>query len=81
MEDDAFLYNTTRYGEVATGHSMVCCCFVCSLWKHGGLFQKIETEVNCMEYTIWDDTALDIYSHDAPPTQCSADSNLCQIMG
>lgn len=59
VEQDSWVYNTTRYGEPAVGRSMVCCVFVCSMWKNAGLFDGLD--VNCAELTNWDDYALDIF--------------------
>ena len=42
-------YNTTRYGKPAVGESMVCCVFVCHMWKAGGIFG--ENGENCGEFT------------------------------
>lgn len=59
-EEDTWLYNTTRYGEPAVGKNMVCCVFVCNMWKAAGVFAPINNEVNCGEMTNWDDYVLTI---------------------
>jgi hypothetical protein len=46
------MYHTRRNGEPAEGRSMVCCVFVCSLWKAAGVFG--DTEINCGELTNYD---------------------------
>jgi hypothetical protein len=51
VEQDSWVYNTTRNGKPYTGPSMVCCVFVCNMWKAGGLFEEIKNEVNCAELT------------------------------
>lgn len=49
VEEDEWMYNTTRYGEPAEGKAMVCCVFVCNMWRAGGLFEGID--FNCAEMT------------------------------
>jgi len=56
-EQDSWLYQTTRNGEPAVGRSMVCCVYVCSTWKAGGLFGDFADDVNCGELTN-----VDVYS-------------------
>jgi hypothetical protein len=62
VEQDSWVYNTTRFGEPAVGRSMVCCVFVCSMWKEAGIFGDME--VNCAELTNWDDYSLDIFENE-----------------
>ena len=52
VEQDAWMYNTTRYGEPTEGPAMMCCVLVCRLWKAAGLFDDLE--VNCAELTDLD---------------------------
>jgi len=59
VEQDSWMYNTTRNGEPAQGRSMVCCVFVCSLWKSAGIFG--DTEVNCGEFTNSDDYGMALF--------------------
>jgi hypothetical protein len=59
VEQDSWMYNTTRNGEPATGRSMVCCVYVCATWKAAGLFD--DKEVNCGEMTNADDYTLSIF--------------------
>jgi hypothetical protein len=59
-EQDTWLYNTTRYGEPYVGKAMVCCVFVCNMWKAAGVFSDINNEVNCGELTNFDDYVLTI---------------------
>jgi len=63
-EQDSWMYNTTRNGNPAEGPSMVCCTFVCDMWKHGGLFSDIDSEVNCGELINWDVYALHEFNED-----------------
>ena len=49
VEQDIWKYNTTRYGKPAVGESMVCCVFVCHMWKAAGIFDK--NFENCGEFT------------------------------
>jgi hypothetical protein len=85
VEEDAWLYNTTRYGQVAQGRSLVCCVFVCGMWKSAGVFGDLTDSVNCGELTNYDDYILQILQPDTPrPAQCVAadpDNTLCQIEG
>lgn len=60
-EQDSWVYNTTRYGEPAVGKAMVCCVFVCNIWKAAGVFGDIADEVNCGELTNYDDYILTIF--------------------
>jgi len=59
VEQDDWTYATTRYGEPAEGKAMVCCVFVCNMWKAAGVFGDME--LNCAEMTNWDDYVLDIF--------------------
>jgi len=88
VEKDSWTYNTTRNGKVAQGRSMVCCVFVCSMWKAAGVFDSLvggAQSVNCAELTNSDDYALSILAAPSPrPAVCaSADPNnpLCQVEG
>jgi len=65
---------------------MVCCVFVCSMWKAGGVFAaSIDNEFACSEMTNWDDYALTIFEGTPNrPQECvTADPNnvLCQLEG
>jgi len=60
-EQDSWVYNTTRYGEPAVGKAMVCCVFVCNIWKAAGVFGDSTDQVNCGELTNYDDYVLDIF--------------------
>ena len=54
-ESDDFNYTVNRGNVSVTGKSMVCCVFVCNMWKHGGIFDDIGRDsVNCAELTNWD---------------------------
>jgi hypothetical protein len=84
VEEDAWLYNTTRYGEVVQGRSLVCCVFVCSMWKAAGVFGEMSDSVQCGELTNWDDYSLNILEAPTRPQACiDADpyNPLCQIEG
>jgi len=85
VEQDSWDYNTTRYGEVAQGKAMVCCVFVCNIWKAGGLFESLGNEVNCGEHTNWDDYVLTLFDTTTPrPKACvdaDPDNKLCQLEG
>jgi hypothetical protein len=64
-EQDTWVYNTTRFDEPAVGKNMVCCVFVCNMWKAAGVFGDMANDVQCGELTNWDDYALTILS-DSP---------------
>ena len=89
IEQDSFMYQTTRYNnETVTGRSMVCCVFVCSTWKAAGLFDMLpggRDSVNCGELTNYDDYALTILqgAPNRPPACVAADptNSLCQLEG
>jgi len=54
VEEDSFTYETTRYNTTVQGPSMVCCVFVCNMWKAAGLFGDLTDEINCAEQTNFD---------------------------
>jgi len=85
VELDTYQYNTTRNGQPAVGPSMVCCVFVCEVWKHSGLYDSINQTVNCAEATNWDDYALHLFNdnYTKPPQCVTADPNspTCQLEG
>ena len=60
VENDNWIYNTTKYGIPAQGKSMVCCVFVCNIWKASGIFGELTNDINCAEQTNWDDYVLTI---------------------
>jgi hypothetical protein len=62
VEQDAWLYNTTRWGQPYVGKAMVCCVFVCNTWKEAGVFGDLKDEINCAEFTNWDDYSLTIHA-------------------
>jgi hypothetical protein len=66
VEQDSFMYHTTRYNSSnpVKGRSMVCCVFVCSVWKAAGVFESIGNELNCGELTNYDDYSLKIFRGD-----------------
>jgi len=76
-EQDAWVY--------PTGPQMVCDVFVCSMWKHGGLFGNISDEIQCTEQTNWDVYAMNFFdSNYVRPEVCveaDPDSEFCQLMG
>lgn len=59
VEQDVWLYNTTRYDQPAVAPSLVCCVFVCNVWKAAGVFEGMD--VNCAEQTNLDDYSLSIF--------------------
>lgn len=46
VEKDSFVYQTTRYNDSnpVPGPAMVCCVFVCSVWKAAGVFGDMDLE-------------------------------------
>eukprot|EP00298_Acanthocystis_sp_HF-20_P013871 c20540_g1_i1.p1 GENE.c20540_g1_i1~~c20540_g1_i1.p1 ORF type:complete len:590 (-),score=239.66 c20540_g1_i1:109-1878(-) len=85
VEDDTWMYNTTRNGVAAVGPSMVCCVFVCHIWKASGVFSGIDNVVNCGELTNWDDYALTLFDKNyVRPQACvdaDPDNQVCQLLG
>eukprot|EP01102_Stenamoeba_stenopodia_P022692 TRINITY_DN9549_c0_g1_i4.p1 TRINITY_DN9549_c0_g1~~TRINITY_DN9549_c0_g1_i4.p1 ORF type:complete len:568 (+),score=96.16 TRINITY_DN9549_c0_g1_i4:72-1775(+) len=67
------------------GYSMVCDVFVCSVWKHAGLFGDLTDQIQCTEFTNWDAYSLNIFdSNYVRPSQCvtaDPDSQFCQLLG
>jgi hypothetical protein len=53
-EEDAWEYNSTRFGMPYVGKDMVCDVFVCNMWKAGGLFGNLVNDINCAEMVNWD---------------------------
>jgi len=60
-EQDTWIYSTTRYDEPAEGRCMVCCVFVCSMWKAAGVFGSMADEINCAEQTNFNDYSMTIH--------------------
>jgi len=89
VEQDNWNYAMpTNNGPVKDGLSMVCCMFVCHMWKAGGLFEHLGNEnVNCNEFTNFDDYGLTMFdaefTQNRPDICKTADPNnqLCQMMG
>jgi hypothetical protein len=85
VELDTYQYNTTRNGKPAVGPSMVCCVFVCEVYKHGGLYASINDTVNCGEAANWDVYALHLFDDNyKKPSQCQAadpTTPTCQLEG
>jgi len=85
VEEDSWVYQTTRYNQSTVGPSMVCCVFVCNMWKAAGLFGDLTDEINCAEQTNFDIYSMNIFdSNYVRPPQCvKADPNnqLCQLEG
>lgn len=85
VESDTYIYNITRNNQPSTGPSMVCCVFVCNMWKHSGVFDLIDNDINCAELTNWDDYSLTIFnSSPQRPQQCIDHdplNTLCQLDG
>ncbi len=46
VEQDSWSYHTTKNGAPAVGPSMVCCVFVCRMWKAAGMFSSIQDQIN-----------------------------------
>lgn len=87
-EQDAWMYNTTRDGVPTFDRSMVCCVFVCAMWKAAGVFSEIGNQLQCGEQTLWDIYSMAIFDaakfNTGRPQVCQeADPTnmLCQLMG
>jgi len=85
IEYDSYVYQTTRYGQPASGPSMVCCVFVCAVWKSAGIFGADADQINCGEFTNWDDYSMHIFDDNySKPPQCEAadpEEPTCQLEG
>eukprot|EP00854_Cymbomonas_tetramitiformis_P013157 gene13157-15536_t len=83
IEKDDWRYHTTRNNKPVIAQSMVCCVFVCNLWKHAGIFSEIDDSINCGELTNLDDYALAIFDSELPSkcTIANPGNPSCQIMG
>jgi hypothetical protein len=88
IEDDSWMYHTTRFGKPSVGENHVCCTFVCKMWKIAGVFDEIGADLNCNEFTNWDAYALNVFDSNKTgnkrPQQCiDADPSnpLCQLTG
>eukprot|EP00744_Colponema_vietnamica_P007426 GILI01010688.1.p1 GENE.GILI01010688.1~~GILI01010688.1.p1 ORF type:complete len:627 (-),score=62.59 GILI01010688.1:126-1850(-) len=90
IEQDSWKYQTTRDQgtEIVIGKSMVCCVFVCNMWKAGGIFDSLGSEFTCAEQTLWDIYSMKIYDEDRMndnrPQICKETdptNPLCQLMG
>ncbi|KAJ9448811.1 hypothetical protein DIPPA_30480 [Diplonema papillatum] len=86
VEEDSWLYNTSRNWKPAVGKSMVCCVFVCNMWKAGGLFDG--KTVNCAEMTNVDDYDQAIFNkammNGGRPEVCQTydpENENCQMVG
>jgi len=69
VERDEWLYHTTRETreggkEEVLGRAMVCCVFVCGVWKASGVLGEEGEEINCGELTNADDVMLAIFRGD-----------------
>ena len=87
-EQDHWMYRTNRFGVPTVGRQMVCCVFVCSMWKAAGVFSEIDDDIQCGEQTLWDIFSMKIFDdekmYDKRPEVCrQADpaNRLCQMMG
>ena len=87
-EDDSWQYNTTRDGVHTASKSMVCCVFVCNMWKAAGIFSEIGNEISCGEQTNWDIYSMAIFNASkfgsGRPEICKTvdpANTLCQVTG
>ena len=83
-EQDGWIYETTRNGEMAKSPVMICNVFVCNVWKSAGLFGDIDDQIECGETSVNDNYRLKMYSTDPPPAFCSnvdPENPLCQLLG
>jgi hypothetical protein len=85
VEQDSWNYHTLRNGQPTVDKSMVCCVYVCNVWKAAGVFKDINSDFNCAEMTNWDDYSLSIFDTvTARPSQCVAadpSNTNCQMEG
>jgi len=85
IEQDSWTYATTRNGQPAVGPSMVCCVFVCTMWKVSGMFGALGDQINCEELTNWDDYSMLVFDKDYVRPQACVEADptneVCQILG
>lgn len=87
VEQDSWLYKTSRNGKKADGPARMCDALVCSLWKAGGLFGDLADKIQCTEFTNWDAWGLQLFDADWPakrPDICKKadpDNEFCQLSG
>lgn len=88
VERDDWVYNTTKVGAPAVGKSMVCCVFVCNMWKAAGVFGNLTHDIQCAEQTLWDIFSMQIFDdskmYDGRPEICKQydpNNQLCQLTG
>lgn len=88
VERDDWDYNTTRNGEPSVGKAMVCCVFVCNLWKAAGVFGNLTQDIQCSEQTLWDIFSMQIFDDtkmgSGRPQICQQydpNNQLCQLTG
>jgi hypothetical protein len=88
VERDDWVYNTTKSGVPAVGPSMVCCVFVCNIWKAAGVFGNLTSEIQCAEQTLWDIFSMKIFDDakmgNGRPDVCKQydpTNQLCQLTG
>lgn len=64
VEQDSWQYHTTQFNDSNSvlGESMVCCVFVCHLWKASGLFGELTDSIQCGELTNYDDYSLNLFT-------------------
>eukprot|EP00756_Hemistasia_phaeocysticola_P036574 Hpha_TRINITY_DN16649_c0_g12::TRINITY_DN16649_c0_g12_i1::g.182802::m.182802 len=76
-EKDSWVYSD--------GLSMVCDVFVCSMYKHGGLFGDMADEIQCTEMQNWDVETLAFFDTAPKRPQACIDADpelpMCQLMG
>ena len=88
-ENDAWRYHSTKNGvAVDDAHAMVCCVFVCNVWKNAGVFRDVDDLIECGEFTNLDVYSSKVFEVQSPKTgrdpRCIAADPLnpnCQIMG
>jgi hypothetical protein len=75
------LLQTTRNGQPASGPSMVCCVFVCHMWKAAGMFTNLNDEVWRVPALAVGSGVVEHCCHNMPlPALCVLCSCLCLCM-
>lgn len=90
-ERDTNRYRIRRDGlVVASGPSLVCSTFVCSMWRAGGVFagRSVHGNISCTEQQVWDIFSMDVFDTARfganRPAACVAtdpSQPLCQLAG
>jgi len=84
-EKDEWQYPTLRNGNPFTSDVSICNVFACKVWRAAGVFDGMEQDFACGEFSVSDNYRLNIYEDNFErPEVCSKwdpDNPLCQVLG